>query len=90
MALLAENPSKDMRMAIANAFSNAAGAGGANPITSYDVYQLLNAKTNSNGTLISFVERFKGDDSVAQLNQLAKQLENKNIKISRRRIKYKM
>ena len=75
MALLAENPSKDMRMAIANAFKNAAGAGGANPITSYDIYQLLNAQTNSNGTLIKFVDRFKGDESVALLNQLAKQLD---------------
>ena len=59
MRLLAENPSKDMRVTMAMAFEKAAGGGGPNPITADDVARILNAPTDSNGTLIPYRERFR-------------------------------
>ena len=70
MRLLAENPSKDMRVTMAMAFEKAALGGGPNPITADDVARILNAPTDSNGTLIPYRERFETDDSVVILNQL--------------------
>ena len=70
MRLLAENPSKDMRVTMAMAFEKAAEGGGPNPITADDVARILNAPTDSNGTLIPYRERFETDDSVVILNQL--------------------
>ena len=55
---------------MAMAFEKAAGGGGPNPITADDVARILNAPTDSNGTLIPYRERFETDDSVVILNQL--------------------
>lgn len=79
MGLLAENPSKEMRVAMAQAIKNAAGGSGPNAITAEDVDRILKAPTDSNGTLIPFVERFEGGEAVAILNQLRKDLHRQQI-----------